>query len=209
MLRLVAHSFSQVVHAVLAARPRIKVIIQNAEIIEKQQENECSKKARNTDPQLRHRLEQVKYSSGKKQLCATSSPAISPLKRSLSACRRWPADNNIKLTKLKFTFWFASKVEAGSLYTALPAGLWRWPQGCVGNGWRCYPGAAPVYSAGHESPWVGWESVCPSTGQNWKPPENGKASWSAPTAADLLTQMTYLKQDKDGECNKNVLQIFY
>lgn len=40
-----------------------------------------------TDPQLRHRLEQVKYSSGKKQLCATSSPAISPLKRSLSACR--------------------------------------------------------------------------------------------------------------------------
>lgn len=40
-----------------------------------------------THPQLRHRQEQVKYSSGKKQLLAASSPVISPLKRSLSACR--------------------------------------------------------------------------------------------------------------------------
>lgn len=40
-----------------------------------------------THPQLRHWLEQVKYSSGKKQLWATRSPEISPLKRSLNACR--------------------------------------------------------------------------------------------------------------------------
>lgn len=45
-------------------------------------------KAQSTDPQLRHKLEQVKYSSGKKQLWATNSPAISPLKRSLSACEK-------------------------------------------------------------------------------------------------------------------------
>lgn len=47
------------------------------------QERAC----KGTHPQLRHRLEQVKYSSGKKQLLAASSPVISPLKRSLSACR--------------------------------------------------------------------------------------------------------------------------
>lgn len=91
----------------------------------------------------------------------------------------------------------ASLKQAGSfkLYTALPAGLWRWPRGCVGNGWRCYPGAAPVYSAGHGSLSGGWESGCPSTGQSWRPLGNGKASWSAPTAADLRTQTPYLKQE--------------
>lgn len=40
-----------------------------------------------TYPQLRHKEEQVKYSSGKKELCAIWSSGISPLKRSLSACR--------------------------------------------------------------------------------------------------------------------------
>ena len=38
-----------------------------------------------THPQLRQRLEQVKYSSGKKELLAKCSSGISPLKRSLSA----------------------------------------------------------------------------------------------------------------------------
>lgn len=40
-----------------------------------------------TYPQLRHKEEQVKYSSGKKELCAIWSSGISPLKRSLNACR--------------------------------------------------------------------------------------------------------------------------
>ena len=39
-----------------------------------------------TYPQLRQILEQVKYSSGKKELLAKCSSGISPLKRSLSAC---------------------------------------------------------------------------------------------------------------------------
>jgi len=46
------------------------------------------KREKGTDPQLRHRLEHVKYSSGKKQLWATSPPVISPLKRSLNAWKR-------------------------------------------------------------------------------------------------------------------------
>lgn len=41
-----------------------------------------------TYPQLRQSEEQVKYSSGKNELCAIWSSGISPLKRSLSACQR-------------------------------------------------------------------------------------------------------------------------
>lgn len=79
------------------------------------------------------------------------------------------------------------------LDTSLPVGLWIWQQECVGNGWRCYPGAAPVYSAGLESQSEGWGSECPSSGQSWRPRENEKASWSAPTAVGLRTLMTCLK----------------
>lgn len=60
-------------------------------------------KAERTDPQLRHWLEQVKYSSGKKQLWAAGSPEISPLKRSLRACKN-RVTQNVFATKLRFTF---------------------------------------------------------------------------------------------------------
>lgn len=42
---------------------------------------------RETYPQLRQRLEQVKYSSGKNKLLVMCSSGISPLKLSLKACR--------------------------------------------------------------------------------------------------------------------------
>lgn len=80
---------------------RINTECKTAETEKDWSKNDLKKKrlARNTYPQLRHRLEQVKYSSGKKQLCATSSPAISPLKRSLSACREIK-DQQILIHKL-------------------------------------------------------------------------------------------------------------
>lgn len=43
---------------------------------------------RHTYPQLRHRLEQVKYSSGKKELLLICSSGMSPLKLSLRALRK-------------------------------------------------------------------------------------------------------------------------
>lgn len=88
---------------------------------------------------------------------------------------------------------------ARRLYSDLPAGLWRWQRGCAANGWRCYPGAAPVYSAGRRSQWGGWASGCPSTGRSWRPLGNGKASWSAPAATCLPTPMTYLERSTDGQ----------
>lgn len=45
----------------------------------------CDRTERDTYPQLRQRLEQVKYSSGKKELLAMCSSEMSPLKRSLRA----------------------------------------------------------------------------------------------------------------------------
>lgn len=53
--------------------------------------NELQKRGgeeRDTYPQLRQRLEQVKYSSGKNELLAMCSSGISPLKLSLKACRK-------------------------------------------------------------------------------------------------------------------------
>lgn len=119
------------VHAVLAARAEVIVLTQNVKQ-QKQKKTEAKmikkkkRLARNTYPQLRHRLEQVKYSSGKKQLCATSSPAISPLKRSLSACREIK-DQQILIHKLlsdQFKNAFPCDAETSRLLNAaLPAGL--------------------------------------------------------------------------------------
>lgn len=82
VLRLVAQSFSRMVHAIFAARSGEKKCARFRISPITNQERAFQ----GTHPQLRHSLEQVKYSSGKKQLLAASSPVISPLKRSLSAC---------------------------------------------------------------------------------------------------------------------------
>lgn len=83
VLGLVVQPLSRVVHAVLAARSGRRSLQRYEKATFKGRRH----KLKGAHPQLRHRLEQVKYSSGKKQLLAASSPVISPLKRSLSACK--------------------------------------------------------------------------------------------------------------------------
>lgn len=78
------------VHAIFAARSGRKV-----HRVQNNSHNKGVPYIDRTHPQLRHRLEQVKYSSGKKQLLAATSPVISPLKRSLSACGEVAEETNL------------------------------------------------------------------------------------------------------------------
>lgn len=143
---------------------------------------QCCSEKRDTYPQLRQRLEQVKYSSGKNELLVMCSSGISPLKLSLRAWRQegmeWQEEplNQSVLPPLHHRISRSLTVNQASL----PAEPCRWRWRSVASGWCCCPAVAPGCAADRWSLWEDCRSEFPGTGWSWKPPGTNPASWNAP-----------------------------
>lgn len=142
---------------------------------------------RDTYPQLRQRLEQVKYSSGKNELLVMCSSGISPLKLSLRAYRKEPRGDggtervsNVHSKPKTLRITKCPVIHTSYNQASLPAEPCRWRWQSVGSVWCCYPAVAPGCAADHWSLWEGCRSEFHGIGRSWMLLGTDPVSWNAP-----------------------------